>query len=643
MLIFDAETDGLLHNVTKIHCINLIDRESGARERYTDHTHYACGKPTKRTGTLADGLKRLAEAPEIGGQNVIDYDLPVFAKVLGFKYRGKVRDTKVESRVIWTNITDVDFGMVRSGRLPLEFQQKGLIGLHTLKAWGWRLDPDGTRGFRKGDFDPKDYGHTWETVPFIEAMDDYCAQDNEVTLAWFDKIDAKNYSRECLDMENRVAQIISQQVRNGFAFDEAAAAKLYIELQGQKIELENELRGIFPPWEVVTKRAISKVNNKKLGRIKGEPYEVRKTIVFNPGSRDHIASRLIALRGWEPSEFGKDGKPKVDEDTLTSLPYPEIPKLVEYLTVAKRLGQLADGKEAWLKAVKNGRIHGQVNTNGAVTGRMTHSKPNVAQADKWKPMRELWIVPEGKVLVGCDAEGLELRKLGHYMARYDGGEYANAVVNGKKEDKSDVHSVNQRGVGLNSRDSAKTFIYALIYGAGDFKLGTIVYEDMTDAQKAKFNSSPGAKSSRQRALASLGKARKKRLMDSLPALAKLTEDVKRKAKQDGFLRGIDGRLIHVRSDHSALNALLQGGGAIVMKKALVLLADELDNHPVPEMRNTLFVANVHDEFQMEAFPSHAHELGQLAADCIRRAGEHFRLRCPLAGAYDVGRNWAETH
>jgi DNA polymerase I-like protein with 3'-5' exonuclease and polymerase domains len=278
---------------------------------------------------------------------------------------------------------------------------------------------------------------------------------------------------------------------------------------------------------------------------------------------------------------------------------------------------------------------------------MTHSNPNVAQVPKCgspygKECRSLFRATPGLAQVGCDAEGLELRLLGHYMAAYDGGAYADTVVNGKKEDGTDVHTVNQRAAGLNTRDSAKTLIYALLYGAGDFKLGTIVYNDFTETQKAKFNASDGARSNRDKALAKLGGARRKRLMDNLPALGKLTEAVKAKAKKTRKLRGIDGRILHVRSEHAALNTLLQSGGAVVMKKALVLLDDAIRSDK--KLRGKVaFVANVHDEFQMETQPELAETVGRLAADSIRLAGEHFNLRCPLAGDYAVGRNWAETH
>ncbi|WNH52449.1 DNA polymerase [Stenotrophomonas oahuensis] len=639
MLIYDAETDGLLEEVTKVHCLNILDRATKRVYRFTDHSHYHCGTPTPRDGTIADGLKMLSDAPAIGGQNIVGYDDPVFFKLYGWKPTpGTVqRDTLVESRVIWTNMADVDFGLLRAGKLPEEFRKKGLIGTHKLAAWGYRL------GIHKGDFDPKDFGYTWANVPFLKEMDDYCAQDVTVTDAWFDKIDGKDYSLECLTLEQAVAVIIQQQSANGFAFDYEGATVLHGQLLKEKIGLDESLRDVFPPWQVLAKRAISKVNNKKLGRVKGEVYEVWKTVVFNPGSRDHIADRLKTLYGWTPTEFTDGGKPKVDETVLSALPWEEAKKLTEYLTIVKRLGQLADGKEAWLKACRNGRIHGRVNTNGAVTGRMTHSKPNVAQADKWKPMRALWIAGWGLVLVGCDAEGLELRALAHYMARWDNGAYGEAVVNGKKEDGTDVHTVNQHAVGLNKRDAAKTFIYALIYGAGDHKLGSVIYDDMTPVQQEKFDASEGAKKDRDRALATLGRKRRARLMERLPALAELTKAVKAAAAKRGHLKGIDGRLLHVRGQHAALNTLLQSAGAVAMKKALVILAEALAVHPNPLMRAVKFVANVHDEFQMEAHPDVATELGQLAADSIRLAGEHFGFRCPLAGAFDIGANWSETH
>lgn len=656
-LVFDLESDGLLDTISKIHCIHVHDRATGKSYRFNDGWYHDLeGRRTKRApadGSVEDGV-RFLHGRYVCGQNIIRYDVPAIRKLYPWFQPARVFDTKVASQVIWTNLFDVDMALLRKGKLPEEFSKKGLVGRNSLAAWGYRL------GNYKGDFDPKDYGHTWATMPFTEEMDDYGAQDVVVTNQWFEKIRSKNYSQECLDLEMRVAEIIHRQEQRGFRFDRAAADELVAALQRRRAELDAELQQLFPPWEVVVKSGISRVNNRKLGRVKGEYYEVRKTVVFNPTSRDHIADRLKALRGWEPTEFTDGGKPKVDDAVLGALPWPEAKVLAEYFLVQKRLGQIADGNKSWFRFERDGRIHGQVNTNGAYTGRMTHDSPNMAQVPKvgvpyGKECRSCFTATPGLALVGCDAEGLELRMLAHYMARYDGGAYVETVVNGKKEDQTDVHNVNRRAAGLNSRDNSKTFIYALIYGAGDFKLGTIVFEDFTDEQKAAFLKKHKSDSARQKALVALGKERRAAIMENLPALGQLVSGVKARVKATGQLRGLDGRILLVRSEHAALNTLLQSGGAVVMKKALVLLDDALQERgcrPLPPGFNGPFdtsqvwyefVANVHDEFQAETTKEFADEFGRMAADAIRRAGEHFGLRCPLAGAFDVGFTWADTH
>jgi DNA polymerase I-like protein with 3'-5' exonuclease and polymerase domains len=644
--VYDAETDGFLDTVSRIHCINMIDRADGKRLRF-NHGRYSDGTKAKRDGTIEEALEYLRTTRTIAGHNVIKYDNAVFEKLYGWQRLGPVLDTKVASALIWPDMRDLDFSLIRRGLQPIEMQEKGLVGVNSVEAWGYRLDPDGTKGFRKGDSGVEN--NDWSM--FTPKMDDYCLQDVEANLAHVEKIESKEYSPEALALEMRVAEIIALQERTGITFNRAEAEKLYAELTKKKIELENSLRDIFPPWEVVTKRYTAKVSNKRFGIVKGEEVVRTKTIIFNPGSRDHIADRFKTVYGWQPTEFtagGKKGvgKPKVDEEILSSLPYPEAKPIAEFLVLDKLLGQIGDGKQdsAWLKTVgDDGRIHGTVNTLGAITGRMTHSKPNLAQVPKvgspyGEECRSLFCATPGLVMVGCDAEGLELRMLGHYMAHWDDGAYARAVVQGSKADETDNHSMTRKAAGLNKRDNAKTFIYALLYGAGDFKLGTIVYDDMTDEQKAAFNKKKG---DRNRNLATLGKERRARLMGNLPALKKLSDAVKKRAKR-GYLIGLDGRHIHVRSEHAALNTLLQGGGAIVMKKALVLFADAVDNDPALAGRVS-YLLNVHDEFQLETIPELAQQVGQLAADSIRLAGEHFGLECPLSGDFAVGDNWAATH
>jgi DNA polymerase I-like protein with 3'-5' exonuclease and polymerase domains len=298
----------------------------------------------------------------------------------------------------------------------------------------------------------------------------------------------------------------------------------------------------------------------------------------------------------------------VDEVILSKLPYPEAKAMAEYLLIQKRIAQAS----SWLEHVADdGRVHGKVITNGAVTGRMTHHSPNMAQvpavtAEYGDVSRQVWTVDAGNVLVGCDASGLELRMLAHYMKDED---YTKEVING------DVHSKNQLAAGLQTRPQAKTFIYAFLYGAGPAKIGSIVGGN-ADAGK--------------RLIASF--------LKNTPALKMLKEKVAKYAEK-GFVPGLDGRRLWIRSEHAALNTLLQGAGAICMKQALIHLHDSLKRLKIPAK----FVANVHDEIQIEVLKEHGTIVGELAVDAIEQAGVTLGLRCPLTGEYKVGNNWKETH
>ena len=543
-----------------------------------------------------------------------------------------VMDSQVYSRLIYTNIKDRDFGALRKGKLPERFKQRGLIGTHKLEAWGYRLG-----GQMKGEFDPKDYGHTWRTMPFTEKFDNYCMDDVRLNVELFEHMESKNYAKEAIAIEHGIAKLMFEQEMRGWTFDEEAAKALTAKLQKRSMELEDELRALFPPWEKYVGIFIPKRNNKAKGYVKGVGIKRYKTMDFNPGSRDHIADRLQAIHGWVPLEKTPSGKPKVDETILGELTYPEAPAITEYLTIGKRLGQIAEGKQAWLKCVRNGKIHGRVNHNGAVTGRMSHMSPNVAQTPANYSLygaecRALWKASAGKVLVGCDADGLELRMLAHYLARYDNGAYATVVLDGKKSEGTDMHTRNQNAVGLRLRDSSKTMFYAWLYGAGDYKLGTIYVQDMTEEKRNQFYEAFPA-NKRKSAIARLGKRSRKRLVSGIPGMAKLIKAVQESAKK-GTVRGLDGRKLHIRSIHAALNTLFQAAGAIIMKKAQLIL----QQHAEPD-----FVGTIHDEWQIECDPDKAEHVGKVAADAIVAAGMFFNLRCPLGGNYDIGNNWSETH
>jgi DNA polymerase I-like protein with 3'-5' exonuclease and polymerase domains len=462
-----------------------------------------------------------------------------------------------------------------------------LEGGHSLDAWGKRL------GFLKGEFNDWDGGLTPE-------MKEYCIQDTLVTQKLYEHLTSElqfnKFDKRSIDLEHKVQAIIAKQERNGFKLDQVAGITLLTTLQNKLAVIEAELQGIFPA------KTIERISEKTGKSLKA------KVEVFNPGSRKQIGERLIE-KGWKPSRYTETGQPIVDEGTLDGVDIPEAKAINEFLMLQKRVAQI----ESWLKAVgSDGRVHGKVITNGAVTGRMTHMSPNMAQVPNstspyGEDCRDLWIVEKGYKLVGIDASGLELRMLAHYMKD---DAYTSEVVSG------DIHTANQKAAGLETRNQAKTFIYAFLYGAGDAKIGTVV--------------GAGAKE---------GKELKSRFLKNTPSLEKLREQVSSIAAKSGTLPGLDGRRVQVRSDHAALNTLLQSAGAIVMKQALVLLNDELRRAKI----NYKFVANVHDEWQIEVEEARAEEAGKLGVLAIKKAGKVLNMRCPLDGEYKVGNSWKETH
>jgi DNA polymerase I-like protein with 3'-5' exonuclease and polymerase domains len=536
----------------------------------------------------ADSLREyLKDVSLIVMHNGIGFDAPVLNRLWKTKIRlNQVYDTLIVSRLLDPS------------------RENG----HTLEAWGQSL------GFHKID-----YAAVWQWMmdrkeeykgecfdnPIDNLLVDYCVRDVEVTaklyLKLYNDFNEKQFSLESLELEQSVAAIIAQQERNGFKLDQIHTTCLLADIKSKVAGIYERMQQRWPPVTV------ERVSDKTGKRLKDS------VVTFNPGSRQQIGERLKEL-GWKPKEFTETGIPKIDETVLAGVKIPEAQVIAEYLMLNKRISQI----ESWLEAVgKDGRVHGKVITNGAVTGRMTHSSPNMAQIPNAGSIygpecRECWTVEDGNVLVGCDASGLELRMLAHYMKDED---YVRTVCEGSSKDGTDVHTVNQRAAGLASRDNAKTFIYAFLYGAGDAKIGSIVGGSARDGTKLKA-----------------------KFLEQTPALAKLIERVKKQASK-GWVPGLDGRRIWVRSEHSALNSLLQGAGAIVMKKALVIFDDKRKANKWP----IKYVVNVHDEAQLECPKDIAEEVGKAFKQSIVEAGEAYKLRCPLDGEYKIGRNWRETH
>ena len=498
------------------------------------------------------------------GHNIIGFDAPVLERVWGIHIPVDILiDTLVLSRLY----------------------NPSLEGGHSLDSWGKRF------GDPKIDFDDYDGGLTPEMV-------DYCIQDVALTTRLYkhltDSLKREEFSEQCVDLERKVAIITAQQERNGFMLDVEQATLLWQDITHKMRTITAELQKVFPP--IVEERWSEKTGK----RLKDKVTE------FNVGSRKQIAERLEGV-GVKFKLQTEKGAIIVNEKVLEGIDIPEAKMIYEYLMLQKRAAQI----DSWLTHEKEGRVHGRVITNGAVTGRMTHHSPNLAQvpsvsAPYGRECRSFWRVPEGHKLVGCDASGLELRMLAHYMRDE---RYTNEILSG------DIHTANMKAAGLTDRNQAKTFIYAFLYGAGAAKIGQIVGGGYREGQQ---------------------------LIDSFlrntPALAKLREKVAKHATA-GTLPALDGRRLRVRSEHAALNTLLQGAGAIVMKQALVLLADRLSTYDIPHK----LVANVHDEFQIEVPENFADVVGKAAVRAIRNAGDVLDLRCPLDAEYNVGNNWAETH
>tara|TARA_R110002020_G_scaffold216534_1_gene424313 strand:- start:2110 stop:3903 length:1794 start_codon:yes stop_codon:yes gene_type:complete len=578
-VIFDIETEGLEGNV--IHCI--VAKVIGG------------GTYLFPPDKLQEGADLIASADVLIGHNIIGFDIPVLKKHFDLNLTNHIEDTLVVSRLV----------------------NPVLTGGHSLENWGYILYPN------EADKRKAQQPDSWEN--YTEEMGKYCIQDVELNADVYYKLleQVENFSQESVDLEHAVAKIMKEQEIDGFMLDEQKATMLAAKLNSKMAEIEKKVHETFKPkWvddKLVTPKlrkdgTISKVGltneemRKCLRSNNLEPFMRQKWVTFNLASRKQIGEYLIDF-GWKPTKFTPTGQPIVDETTLEKVKdIPEATLIAEFMMLQKRVAQVS----SWLELSKDGRVHGFVIPNGAITGRMTHRSPNVAQTPSsnkpyGKECRECWTVPEGYKLVGIDASGLELRVLAHYMKNE---EYINEIVNG------DIHTTNQNLAGLGSRSQAKTFIYALIYGAGDAKIGSVV----------GGNSKAGA-------------TLRSSFIRNLPSLGNLTTSVERAAQTRKYLKALDGRVIHIRKVYSSLNTLLQGGGAIIMKTALVLLYNQIKELKL----NAKFVANIHDEWQIEVIEDQAETVGKLGVEAIKNTQNVLNLNCPLDGEYKIGDNWSETH
>lgn len=563
-LVLDVEANGLNevsidgNKITKeadrVHCAVAYDLDTKVVYKFTPENIMALPS-------------LLNKATIIIGHNIF-FDIVAIRKLLGDFKCTKYYDTLIVSKLMYPDINDHP------------------LGDNSLQAWGKFLKNEKI-----------DYTGGWEF--FSEEMLTYCVQDVMLTADIFRYQQANcKVPERVVKFEHLVSKILAEQTSTGFGYDSNKGDYLIGQLLIERAQIEDEMRTIFPD------KIIERYSEKTGKRLKD------KIEVFNPGSRQQIASRLFEKYGWEAPKTDK-GNPKVDESVLSKLDYPEAKKLVQYFDCIKLMGQVEDWNTRSIHS-RDGRIHGLVNAQGAATGRCTHSQPNMAQVSKDKRARALFVpIQDDHVLIGSDLQGLELRMLSHFMAKYDNGKYGDKILN------DDIHTYNQKAAGLPTRDAAKTFIYAYCYGAGDEKLGKIIGGNRNAGSqiRAKFQK-------------------------EIPALDKVQQEVKFAVAKYKGVQLPDGRIVPVRSEHAALNTLLQGSGAIVSKLWMCIAYVNLKKKFGNKVKQ---VAYVHDEIQYSCPKDIADEVGKVITAAATEAGEKLDLKIRIDANYSIGSNWSETH
>jgi DNA polymerase I-like protein with 3'-5' exonuclease and polymerase domains len=563
-LVLDVEANGLNEvtidgnkitpEATIIHCAVAHDLDSGTTYKFTPEN-------------IMTLVSLLDKATLIIGHNIF-FDISAIRKILGNFKCTKYHDTLIISKLMYPDINDHP------------------LGDNSLQSWGKFLKNDKI-----------DYQGGWEK--FSDEMLVYCTQDVMLTAEIFRyQQSVCKVPQRVIQFEHLVSKVLAEQTFTGFGYDAAGGDRLIGELLIEKAQIEDEMRTIFP--DKVEERWSTKTGKRLKDKIE----------VFNPGSRQQIASRLFDKYGWEAPLTDK-GNPKVDESVLSKLNYPEAKKLVQYFDCIKLMGQVEDWNTR-IHHSRDGRVHGLVNAQGAATGRCTHSQPNMAQVSKDKRARALFCpIESDHVLVGADLQGLELRMLSHFMAKYDNGKYGDKILN------DDIHTYNQKAAGLPNRDAAKTFIYAYCYGAGDEKLGKIIGGNRNAGSQIRS-----------------------KFQKEIPALDKVQQEVKYSVAKTKGVQLPDGRTVPVRSEHAALNTLLQGSGAIVSKLWMCIAYVNLKKKFGNAVKQ---VAYVHDELQYSCPKNIADDVGKVITAAATEAGEKLGLKIRIDANYSIGKNWSETH
>lgn len=677
---WDTESNGLRKQATKLHSLGII---------FSDGRQMNCADQSGYT-PIEDGLEAMLEADMIVAHNGQDHDCrltkrlyPGWAKKVRAKSPHIVeQDTLLVSRLVYPTISKQG---PNTHKVPPALRSR-----HSVEAWGYRL------GVHKEDYSHRKAERIKNEHPdwtpeqvttevwahWDPEMSDYMMQDVAVLKMIFLWLMSRKPSPAAVETEHKFAAIMRRQEEWGFTFDQAEALTLQAEVSESTRKLEAELIDSFgefwmagkehtnkgsrevklPDFPDVTERRFGKqgkelkpyVGPPKAGYSEGAKWTPVSYVQFQPSSPLHVERMFRQRYGWRPKNFTDKGAVKLDDEVLRQLDYPEAAKLADLYSLLKILGYVSTGRNAWLKTAKDEppewRQHGRVNTIGTYTFRCSHSNPNVAQVPTRDPTyghrcRALFMERRLFKLCGFDGSGMQLRLMAHHMAKHDGGKYAEVFVNGV-----DPHIFMADAIGRDlmggspgghdsGRAKGKTIDYALPFGGGELRLGSIVDPHASEGRKRE-----------------IGKLVKERLK---PTFGEGFEDMKNEIRdyveRKGYLIGLDGRKAYTSKAHTGLSTLLQMGEAIVMRNALIILDEELTakgltcgvDPDTGEVRlrdaDYEFAANVHDEAQADVLEKHLAIYTSLAGWCVAEAGRRLNLRCPLTSDVKVGRTWQDTH
>jgi DNA polymerase I-like protein with 3'-5' exonuclease and polymerase domains len=416
---------------------------------------------------------------------------------------------------------------------------------------------------------------------------------------------------EWVRMEHQVAKILTQQELHGWYFNESEARNLESALRREVEETSRLLRRQHP--YVAGAVFTPKRNNRTQGYIEGAPFTRLKEL--NPTSRDHIAWILQTHYGWTPSLMTlKSNKPIIDEPVLKDVGKDIALDFLKILELTKALGMISEGVNAWQKLVTKSRIHHHCSV-ATSTFRCAHRSPNLAQVPSDERFRKLFQATPGKVMVGADLSGIELRMLAHYLARFDQGRYSEILLTG------DIHQTNADAIGV-TRRQVKTITYAFLYGAGNTKIGYTYDKQLSEVEAKKK-----------------GKEIRKAYVAAIPGLKELLAAVHERSAK-GYVHGLDHRRILVDSRHKSLNYLIQGSSAIVAKRWLLMVQEYLQELAVKDVHQLAFI---HDELQYECAPSFVNEFKTILESKAKVAGRYYKMRCPVAAESKSGHTWADVH